>query len=196
MLKKLLIITTLILSINALGNEIDANIVISINNHRNKSFDGFNEAISNSIYPIGILTPTSLFLYGYFTKNEYFTDKSIRTGAALLLNIAITYSVKYAIHRKRPYNTYSEINNVVFESSASMPSGHTSIAFATATSLTLTFPKWYVAAPAYTWATMVGYSRMHLGVHYPSDVLVGALIGTGCAFISFKANQWLRKKYI
>ncbi|HMX78072.1 MAG TPA: phosphatase PAP2 family protein, partial [Chitinophagaceae bacterium] len=64
-------------------------------------------------------------------------------------------------------------------------------AFATATSLTLITKKWYVAVPAYSWASLVGYSRMYLGVHYPADVLGGALLGTGSAFLSYKINQWL-----
>jgi membrane-associated phospholipid phosphatase len=35
---------------------------------------------------------------------------------------------------------------------------------------------------------------MHLGVHYPSDVVVGALVGSGSAFLCYKANQWINKK--
>jgi len=68
------------------------------------------------------------------------------------------------------------------------------MAFATATSLSLEYPKWYVIVPAYTWAGTVGYSRMHLGVHYPSDVLIGALVGAGSAFITHKVNQKLLKR--
>ena len=75
-----------------------------------------------------------------------------------------------------------------------MPSGHTSTAFATATSLSLAYPKWYVVAPSFIWAGTIGYSRMHLGVHYPSDVVVGALVGSGSAFLCYKANQWINKK--
>jgi membrane-associated phospholipid phosphatase len=75
-----------------------------------------------------------------------------------------------------------------------MPSGHTSTAFATATSLSMAYPKWYVIIPSYAWASSVGYSRMHLGVHYPSDVFIGAIVGSGSAFLTHKANQWLEKK--
>jgi membrane-associated phospholipid phosphatase len=81
-----------------------------------------------------------------------------------------------------------------YESSASFPSGHTSIAFATATALSLKYPKWYVIAPASIWACSVGYSRMNLGVHYPSDVFAGAVLGAGSAFLTYKINEWFWEK--
>jgi membrane-associated phospholipid phosphatase len=77
----------------------------------------------------------------------------------------------------------------------SFPSGHTSNAFVTATSLSLNFKKWYVILPTYAWATAVGYSRMHMGVHYPSDVFAGAIVGAGSALITYKANQWIKSYY-
>ncbi|WP_256604704.1 phosphatase PAP2 family protein [Sphingobacterium multivorum] len=64
----------------------------------------------------------------------------------------------------------------------SFPSGHTSSAFATASALSRAYSKWYVVAPSLLWASSVGYSRMYLGVHFPSDVLTGAVLGTGAAF--------------
>ena len=56
--------------------------------------------------------------------------------------------------------------------------------------MTFAFPKWYVAVPAFSWAGAVGYSRMHLGVHYPSDFLVGAAVGAGSAWL----GHWLNKR--
>lgn len=82
-----------------------------------------------------------------------------------------------------------------YDSSPSFPSGHVSFAFTTATSLSLQYKKWYVVAPAFLYAGVVGYSRVHLGAHYPSDVLGGALVGAGSSLLSYKANQWLKKKW-
>ena len=59
----------------------------------------------------------------------------------------------------------------------SFPSGHSASSFAAATALSIYYPK---AAPlAFTLATGVGLSRVHLGVHYPSDAAVGAVVGIG-----------------
>jgi membrane-associated phospholipid phosphatase len=67
------------------------------------------------------------------------------------------------------------------------------MAFATATSLSLAYPKWYVIVPSFAYAGTVAYSRMHLGVHYPSDVAAGAVIGAGCAYLTFLIGKALQK---
>jgi undecaprenyl-diphosphatase len=70
----------------------------------------------------------------------------------------------------------------------SFPSGHTASSFAGATALAFYYPK---AAPlVYTLATGVGASRVHLGVHFPSDAAVGGVIGIGIGTFS----AWLFKK--
>ncbi len=106
----------------------------------------------------------------------------------------ITSAMKLSIKRDRPFKTYPEIEKESSAGSYSFPSGHTTSAFVTATSLSLAFPKWYVIVPSYAWAGAVGYSRMHLGVHYPSDVAAGAIIGAGSAFLTYKINKWLSQK--
>jgi membrane-associated phospholipid phosphatase len=107
----------------------------------------------------------------------------------------LTYGLKAAIDRPRPYVTYPDIIDPYrFMTSKSMPSGHTSLAFTTATALSLKYPKWYVIAPSYFWACSVGYSRMNLGVHYPSDVLAGAALGAGSAYLTMLINDWFWEK--
>lgn len=176
------------------SQNIDFNILKQVNSNRNKALDPTFKAITNSAIPISIATPVVLYSIGMIQKDSLIKKKAVFVGETFLVSAFITLASKQIIKRERPYNRYLELDPVVFENSYSMPSGHTSTAFATATSLSLAYPKWYVIAPSFVWAGSVGYSRMHLGVHYPSDVLIGAFVGSGSAYLTLKVNQWLNKK--
>lgn len=118
------------------------------------------------------------------------TRPAIRLALTQLGTFGTTYLAKRLVHRPRPYISVDGIaprdrqhqDDEVFDP-YSFPSGHTSSAFAIATSLSSSYPKWYVIVPSMAWATTVGVSRVWLGVHYPSDVLVGAGIGAGTAIL-------------
>jgi undecaprenyl-diphosphatase len=84
--------------------------------------------------------------------------------------------------RGRPARIESEElrrRQVEMPSSSSFPSGHTASAFAFATAAGSAMP--LLSAPLRALATLVGYSRVHTGVHYPADVLAGAFIGVSAA---------------
>ncbi len=157
--------------------------------------DLFYKGISPTVVPIGIAAPGSLILAGFINKDEALKREVYRAGATFILNSALTVGLKYSIQRKRPFVKYPDLfHPKAHVGPLSFPSGHTSTAFATATSLTLATKKWYVAVPAYAWASGVAYSRMYLGVHYPSDILGGMVIGIGTGFLVWKVDQWLQKK--
>lgn len=150
--------------------------------------------ITDSDGPISLLAPASVFAVGLITKDSLTLKKGLMIGGSLFVSTVVMVAMKYSIRRDRPFVTYPEIEQLASAGSPSFPSGHSSMAFSTAASLSLAFPKWYVIAPSFMWAGAVGYSRMHLGVHYPSDVLVGALIGAGSAWLSnYLTNKILRK---
>ncbi len=177
----------------ASSQNIDIDILNKINSNRNATLDPTFKAITNTAVPLSIATPVVLYSIGLIKKDSLIKQKALIVSETFLASAFITLASKKIIKRERPYLRYAQLEPVVFENSYSMPSGHTSTAFATATSLSLAYPKWYVIAPSFIWAGSVGYSRMHLGVHYPSDVLVGALVGSGSAYLTSKANQWLNK---
>ena len=178
----------------AIAQNVDIDLLKSINVERNKSLDPTFRVITNSMTPISIGAPIAVFSVGMIQKDSTLKNKGIFMGETFLVNAFFTLALKYSVHRDRPFVKYPFVDKQAEAGSYSFPSGHTSAAFATATSLSISFPKWYVIAPSFLWASSVGYSRMHLGVHYPSDVLAGAFVGAGSAFLSYKLNRWITGK--
>lgn len=193
MKNKFVLFFILLCNTSLIAQNTDIDILRKINVGRNKNLDNTFVFVSNSITPVSILVPVSVLCEGFSRHDSTIKNKGLYIGASMLICVGITYGLKYAVDRPRPFVTYPDIEKVSDAGSYSFPSGHTSDAFATATSLSLAFPKWYVIAPSYLWACSVGYSRMHLGVHYPSDVLAGAVIGASSALLCYKANQWISK---
>jgi undecaprenyl-diphosphatase len=112
--------------------------------------------------------------------------------ATALASLAATYIVQQRVkpmfRRVRPFVNREARVVGTRPPDHSFPSGHTASSFAAATALAFFYPR---AAPvAYTLATGVGISRVHLGVHFPSDAAVGGAIGIGIGTLS----AWLFKK--
>lgn len=178
----------------SVAQNLDINILKSINQHRNKLLDNSFILISSSVTPISVATPLALYACSRYKKDSSLQSKAIIIGESILFSAIVSTSLKHIVNRPRPFTKFPFIEKLSNAGSPSFPSGHTSEAFATATSLSLAFPKWYVITPAYLWAGAVGYSRMHLGVHYPSDVLAGAIVGAGAAYLSQVLNKKLLKR--
>ena len=125
--------------------------------------------------------------------------KMRKYGLAMLVGLCIDVIVcngllKNLVARTRPCDVNTAIQLLISHpTDYSFPSGHTAAAFSLATSLSIRYPKWYVIAPSAFWACSVGFSRMNEGVHYPSDVAAGAVIGAGCAVANIYVNRWLNK---
>lgn len=193
-MKKLLVLVLLLQAHFIYSQNADIYLLRKINLGRTEKLDEPFSNISMTARPFSIAAPILVYGIGIIDKNKETRQKAVVMGASYFVATGISTTLKYAIERKRPYETYPDIQKISGGGSPSFPSGHTSDAFSNATSLSLAFPKWYVIVPSYTYASAVGYSRMHLGVHYPSDVIVGALIGTGSAILCYKAQKWLNQK--
>ena len=152
---------------------------------------GYWKFTTNSAYFISAGIPVTLLATGIFTHNPQLRRESLEVFGAIVVELAISEAMKVSFNRLRPGEKYpGEIFPYHSIHGKSFPSGHASLAFSAAASLSIQCKKWYVTVPAYLWATSVGYSRMYLGVHYPSDVLGGAAVGIGSAYLT----HWLNKK--
>lgn len=171
-------------------NLIDYELLYRINSQATTQGIHVNQLLSASDTPISLGIPVVLGITSVVNKNKSHAIITREQLTTHLINSTLTIGIKYIVQRPRPFVTYPSIEKYGKAGSLSFPSGHTSMAFATATSLSLNFRKWYVVCPAFLWASSVAYSRMYLGVHYPTDVLAGAIIGSGSAILS----HWLTSK--
>lgn len=96
--------------------------------------------------------------------------------------------LKTLVDRARPFLADPGIHNLVNAAGSSFPSGHTGSSFAAAGILWQTMPRLY-GCLAMVLATLIGLSRIYLGVHYPSDVLAGMLTGLLLAKLICKIYQ-------
>ncbi len=139
--------------------------------------------VNTSAYPVYLGAAPALWAGALLTDADL--DPALRLTVAQAANFGLTFALKNLVQRPRPYVAVAGVTardrghqgDDVFDPH-SFPSGHTSSAFVIATSLSLSYPEWYVVAPAAVWAGLMGVTRVWHGVHYPSDVLVGAAIGT------------------
>lgn len=188
---KLFLLLLLIFPVSLYSQNLDIRILRSINSPEKLPSDKFFKLVSNTNTYVVIGIPATIGTIGLIKHDDKLIRNACVAVAAYAINSGFTVAMKYSINRTRPFITYTDIVKKSSAGSPSFPSGHTSSAFATATSLSLMYPRWYVIVPSICWAGMVGYSRMHLGVHYPSDVLAGALVGAGSAWLTHFVNKKL-----
>ena len=139
---------------------------------------GFLRQPSISLLSLSISLTLLVIIMAIVRKSRVLVVQFIRLVAALLLALAITQGLKALISRDRPFDVYPYIEKLSSGGDSSFPSGHTLEAFAVAAALSLLFSRKWVIIPVYAWAVLVAYSRMALGVHYPTDVLAGIMIGS------------------
>ncbi|MFN3588289.1 MAG: phosphatase PAP2 family protein [Spirosomataceae bacterium] len=156
--------------------------------------DPFFQLTTDITYPIAFATPLSLVSVGILRKKPKLTRKGLVSAVGLLGAASVSYIGKESIQRDRPFIQQPNLVPYRLESGYSMPSGTTTAAFAWAAGVSTAFPKWYIAVPAFAVASTIGYSRVHLAAHYPSDVLIGALVGTGSVYITDFLQRKLLKK--
>ncbi len=195
---KRIIAVLILLTLNfySFSQNVDIDLLKSINLNRNKSYDPTFRLITNSVTPFTIAFPVGFIAIAIIKKDSVSKSNVILVCSTLLIEGVVSGSLKYGVNRPRPFTTYPFIEKATSGGSPSFPSGHTSSAFALATSVSIACPKWYVITPSFLWASAVGYSRMDLGVHYPSDVLAGAIVGSGSAYLAYKINGWLTGKIL
>ena len=119
----------------------------------------------------------------------------IMSAVALLGSLIINNNiVKNIVQRPRPFVTFTDLQIIIpTPSEFSFPSGHTSSSFAAAAVFYRHLPK-KLGLPAVILAGLIGFSRLYVGVHYPTDVIAGVLMGILLSYLAeYLVNLFVKK---
>ena len=163
--------------------------------------NGFQNSFLNVLMPIltdfGSLIAWSLICVALYIFGGRKAKKVAILGliALFLSNVAV-YFLKYIVAEPRPFLVLSHVHQLISENEIySFPSGHTTSSFAVATVIGLKYKlkvkniKFRLIYPLLAFAAIIGFSRVYIGVHYPLDVISGALIGTIFALTVLKLEK-------
>jgi membrane-associated phospholipid phosphatase len=156
----------------------DISILRLIHHNRIVASDELLYLLSYTTTFISIGLILTIGIISYIKKSRPLRVVFLKMLAVLIIAATVSFTLKNLIIRERPFITYPDIEKLSEAGSSSFPSGHTLETFAIAVAFSILLPIKKYIIPVFIWATLVAYSRMALGVHYPSDVLGGMVIGS------------------
>ena len=126
-----------------------------------------------------------------------FFVKTRLAGISMLTSLLFGYLVcnltmKPLFERLRPCDLVEGMSLITCPPDFSFPSGHTTSSFAASTALAVFYPR--LGIPALLFAALMAFSRLYLFVHFPSDIIVGAIVGSLCAWAACTLVKHMRSQ--
>jgi undecaprenyl-diphosphatase len=180
---------------------LDNSILLFINSRHSQFWDGFMMDISNRFIWIPLYLFLAFLIYREFGKKSWIIILFAIIAVALSDQLA-SHLVKNIFMRYRPSHNLILSPQLHFVDDYKgglygFASSHASNTFSLTVFIMLLMPKNYkLIAGLFCWVVIVCYSRMYLGVHYPSDIIGGALIGILSAWISFRLCNRVQKRML
>jgi undecaprenyl-diphosphatase len=175
----------------------DEELFLSLNGLHSSFFDNFMWFVSSKF----IWIPAALSIVYALVKDKKKEFWFILAGIVLTIILCDQLSssvIKPFFHRLRPSHQLGDLVHIVNGYRGGrygFVSSHAANAFGFALFTSLIFRFVPYAIATFTWAAVNSYSRIYLGVHYPSDILCGALLGVACASVVYLLVRYATKLY-
>ena len=176
------ILSGIIIGATALSFSIDKpfrNTILTTKSNSMDNFTNIGERFGNPKYASWL--SGALYIGGHIIGDKELRLTGMMLAETIFLNGLVTQVLKSSFGRARPFlnEGNGEIDFLEFEDeSNSLPSGHTSTAFAIATVLSQRIDNFYASAALYSLASLTAYQRIYADKHWISDTILGAAIGT------------------
>jgi len=177
-------------------SEYDISILRFIHHNRIVQLDSFLYYTSFATTFVSVILLLIILFQSINKKSSTLRLKFFKFLTVLIVSGIVSLILKYSLMRERPFASYSDIEKLSEAGNSSFPSGHTIEAFAVAFTISILFPHLKYILPVFSWALLIAYSRMALGVHYPFDVLAGIITGLCVCYITlklFSSQLWQKK---
>src|SRR5712664_717980 len=134
-----------------------------------------NKTLSNAGVGALIGGAGGMWLLGHVRHNEHWSETGFLAGEAAINSLVMVETLKYSLGRQRPFQGNG--SGPFFQGGTSFPSEHSAAAWSIAGVVAHEYPGPLMKIMAYGLASLVDYSRIRGRQHFPSDVLVGSVIG-------------------
>lgn len=172
---------------------LDIQLLYSLNNLAGKSeiFDRVIIFLANYLqYPLVALFLVAVY-FGFISKSGRGRILWMALLSVAIARLGITELIRFLYHRPRPFLVYNDIHPLISKNEYSFPSGHAAFFFALATAIYFYNKRW--GAWFFIAAILISISRVIAGIHYPSDIIGGAIIGIAVGYFVFNYADVLSK---
>lgn len=181
-------------------NRLDTDIFLAINGPHSTFFDTFMVLFTGRFIWIPMYVTVAWVLFYYRRWPAALTYLAMLALAILLTDQTCATLIRPVVERLRPSNISSVISHLTYivgdyrGGNYGFPSCHAANSFALAVFISLFVRRWRFSVIILAWALVNSYSRIYLGVHYPGDLIVGGLIGSGFGALCYLAATLIQRR--
>ncbi len=183
-------------------NNLDTSLFLAINGYHTAFFDNLMMLFSSRFTWLLMYASLIWIIFKSTPPKTACLYLGMIILAILLADQICASLIRPAVERLRPSNPDNIISDLVYivngyrGGAYGFPSCHASNSFALAVFVTLFAKRYDIGICIMTWALLNSYSRLYLGVHYPGDLLTGAIIGSIFSVICYYAAMYTEHRYL